>query len=398
MSKKKKKRRQRPQGPAPLRSEQASPGSADSDDAERYDDVDSAVEEEWFDEEETETEDTQGALSDGGRTGTRRPGPLRAGGSSARRPRGAARTGTPRRSTRPARSAGRGRSRGPQDPQPPILAPIARSLILVGTSPLILATAFLSVLAIWLIYSSSWIIRIASPATMAQIQSLLPLHSLLDLQFMFAGLRVFSAPVAIGLSAVLLLVRAAFLSLLLALIVGVLDRRVQPATWQDELRMAGRRAYSVFQYVFAIEAGMVVAVYALSSILGAFFGALGLVMALILEMYLLVLSPVVAATERLGAGAAVRLSVRAGRLRGPQHLGLAVAYVFFALYVVLGLRGSPATPVTPSIEVWAYVLFATFVHVSLLTALTYRWLLVREVVGADQERERAPGSRRAPTR
>src|SRR5207249_1486891 len=111
-----------------------------------------------------------------------------------------------------------------------------------------------------------------------------------------------------GLSAVLLLVRAAFLSLLLALIVGALDARARPATWQDELRMAGRRAFSVFQYIFAIEAGMVVAVYALSSILGSFFGVLGLVLALILEMYLLMLSPVVAATERLGAGAAVRLS------------------------------------------------------------------------------------------
>jgi hypothetical protein len=268
----------------------------------------------------------------------------------------------------------------------------------VGTSPLILATAFVSVLAIWLIYSSSGIIRIASPATMAQIQSLIPIHSLLDLQFMFAGLRVFSAPAAIGLSALLLLIRAAFLSLLLALIVEALIRREQPATWQDELRRAGRRAYSVFQYIFAIEAGMVVAVYALSSILGSFLGVLGLVLALILEMYLLVLSPVVAATERLGAAAAVRLSVRAARLRGPQHQTMAVAYVFFALYVVLGLRGSAAAPVTPSIEVWAYVLFATFLHVSLLTALTYRWLLVRSVVGADEEREGTPRPQRTRAR
>jgi hypothetical protein len=396
MSKKKKKRRQRPQGPEPLRSGETSTEPVDSVDADRYDDVDPAAEGDWLDQEEAEAEGS----SDRSTTGTPPPGPLRAGGSSARRPRGPSRTGAPRSATRQARSAG-GRGRGPrgsQDPQPPILAPLARSLVLVGTSPLILGTAFLSVLAIWLIYSSSGIIRIASPAAMAQIQSLVPLHSLLDLQFMFAGLRVFSAPAAIALSAFLLLVRAAFLSLLLGLIVSALDRRQQPATWQDELRMAGRRAYSVFQYIFAIEAGMVVAVYALSSILGLLFGVLGLVMALIFETYLLMLSPVVAATERLGAGAAVRLSVRAARLRGPQHLTLAVAYVFFALYVVLGLRGSPATPVTPSIEVWAYVLFATFVHVSLLTTLAYRWLLVRGVVGADQERERAPRPRRALAR
>jgi hypothetical protein len=269
---------------------------------------------------------------------------------------------------------------------------------MVGSSPLILGTAFVGVLVIWLIYSSTGVIRIASPATMAQIQSLLPVHSLLDLQFMFADLRVSPAPVAIGLSAVLLLVRAAFLSLLLALIVGALDGRVQPGSWQEELRVARRRALSVYQFVFAIEAGIVVAVYALSTILGTFFGALGLVLALILEMYLLVLAPVVAATERLGAAASVRLSIRAARLRGPQHLMMSFVYVFAALYVVIGLRGTAASPSTPSIEVWAYVMFATYVHVALLTALTYRWLLVRGIVGADDERAGKPRLRRTPAR
>jgi hypothetical protein len=300
------------------------------------------------------------------------------------------------RPRRPARSGGTGaRARqGPQEPQPPLLAPLFRGFVLVGTSPLILGTSFLSVLVVWLIYSNSGIVRVASPATMAQIQSLVPMNSLIDIQFMFASLRVFSAPMAIGLSAVLLLVRSAFLSLVLALIVNALDRRTRPASWQDELRMAGRRAYSVFQFVFAIEAGMVVAVYALSSILGAFFGVLGLVLALIVEMYLLMLSPVVAASERLGAAASVRLSTRAARLRGPQHLGVAIAYVFATLYLILGLRPSPAAPATPSIGVWAYVLFTTFVHVSVLTALTYRWLLVRDVVGADEERVAASQPRR----
>jgi hypothetical protein len=271
-------------------------------------------------------------------------------------------------------------------------------MVLVGTSPLILGTAFLSVLVIWLIYSSTGIIGIASPAAVGQIQSLLPVHSLLDVLFMFAALRVFSAPVAIALGAVLLLLRATFLSLLLALIVGALDTRVRFSTWRDELRAAGRRAYSVFQFVFALEAGMVVAVYALSSILGTFFGPLGLRLAVVIEMYLLVLSPVVATTERLGAAASVRLSTRAARLRGSQNLTFAFIYVFITLYVMLDLRVSPAAQATPSIAVWAYVLFATFVHVALLTALAYRWLLVRAVVGADEERERSTRASRPRAR
>jgi hypothetical protein len=393
MSKRKKKRRRshRPSQVAPglERSVSGEPGEFGAD----------GVGDEWT---ETDGDEAQDELTEEGGGSRRGPGPLRGPGAARRRFTGSSRgteRGSAKRSAASARTArAAGRGRGPQDPQPPILAPLARSLVLVGTSPLLLGTAFASVLVIWLIYSSSGVIRIASPASMAQIQSLLPLHSLLDLQFMFASLRVFSAPAAISLSAILLLVRAAFLSLILALIVGRLDARSLPSAWRDELRIAGRRAFSVFQFVFAVEAGMVVAVYALSSILGAFFGVLGLVVALMAEMYLLTLAPIVATTERVGAAAAVRLSTRAARLRGPQHLTLAFAYVFATLYIVLGLRGSPASPVTPSIAVWAYVLFATFVNVSLLAALTYRWLLVRDVVGADEERERTPRSRRAFSR
>src|SRR4029453_15877593 len=99
-----------------------------------------------------------------------------------------------------------------------------------------------------------------------------------------------------------------------------------------------RRAYSVFQFVFALEVGMVVAVYALSSILGTFLGPLGVRLAVAFELYLLVLAPVVATTERLGAAASVRLSTRAARLRGPQHTATAFLYAFIALYVMLDLR------------------------------------------------------------
>jgi hypothetical protein len=389
MSKKKRKRR-RHQPPDALRSGGEASGSSPAADDEGFDDASPNAEGEWI--EGSEEEGVPGNDA----TASRRAGPLRTEGSAARRSRGEVRRRpTSRRPARPTRPAARGR---PQDPQPPILAPLARSLIVVGTSPLILGTAFLSVLAIWLIYTSTGIIAIASPAAMGLILSLPPVHSLLDVLFLFAALRVFSWPLAIGLGAVLFLARAAFLSLLLALIVGSLDRRVRHATWGDELRAAGRRAYSVFQFVFALEVGMVVAVYALSSILGTFLGPLGVRLAVAFEMYLLVLAPVVATTERLGAAASVRLSTRAARLRGPQHTATAFLYAFIALYVMLDLRVSRATPATPSIAVWAYVLFATFVQISLLMALTYRWLLVRDVVGADEERDRSTRSQRARAR
>jgi hypothetical protein len=37
---------------------------------------------------------------------------------------------------------------------------------------------------------------------------------------------------------------------------------------------------------------------------------------------------------------------------------------------------------TPSVTVWLYVLFASFLHLSVLGAYAYRWLMVREAVMA----------------
>jgi len=48
-----------------------------------------------------------------------------------------------------------------------------------------------------------------------------------------------------------------------------------------------------------------------------------------------------------------------------------------SLYITLRTSGGPGFPVTPSVLVWAYALFMTFVHVAVLAALTQRWRSVR---------------------
>ena len=56
---------------------------------------------------------------------------------------------------------------------------------------------------------------------------------------------------------------------------------------------------------------------------------------------------------------------------------LVFPYLLVSLYITLRTTGGPGFPVTPSILVWAYALFMTFVHVAILAALTQRWRSVR---------------------
>jgi hypothetical protein len=64
---------------------------------------------------------------------------------------------------------------------------------------------------------------------------------------------------------------------------------------------------------------------------------------------------------------------------------LAGGYFAFILWVFAITPGGPTSPVTPSIPTWLIALFSTFVHVGLLGAFAYRWLLVGEQVPAGEK-------------
>ena len=55
-------------------------------------------------------------------------------------------------------------------------------------------------------------------------------------------------------------------------------------------------------------------------------------------------------------------------------------YVMVTLALFITTQGTAATPVTPSVLVWAYALFMNFVHSAVLATVVYRWLAVRDVV------------------
>src|SRR5439155_19791422 len=92
-------------------------------------------------------------------------------------------------------------------------------LAVSGTSPAILVTAFVRLLLIWLVFSSTGLIQAPVPGVTAQIEALPPLQSPLAANFFGLGARVFPPAVSITLAGVLLLVRSALLAFSISLVI-----------------------------------------------------------------------------------------------------------------------------------------------------------------------------------
>lgn len=330
----------------------------------------------------------------------RRPARRRPGGEGEARPlREEASGSRPLRSESTATTAAR-RSRQPDAPSvvhPPIPLSLARGLAAVGASPALLVSSFLTVLGFWLAFSAYvGVLAAVPPALMVLFESLPPLHSLaVDVQFLAAG-RSTSVPVTLSFALGLLVARAALTCLWVSL---VLDALEPGPSRRRPLPEAAARAFRSLPAMIGIELGfialMLLSLMIAGTFLGASFGQLGVVVALVGGTYLFVFAPVIAVAEQRSARSSVRLAFRAARIPGPRHLVFTIGYIAVSLFVSQVVPGSRASEATPSLQVWLYALFVNFVHVSVLAALVYRWLAVREfVLRQEEERLRSPG----PTR
>ena len=263
---------------------------------------------------------------------------------------------------------------------PPLPLSLARGIRAVGTSPALLVTTFLGALALWLGYSAYGVDLAASPSGMILLESLPPLQSFLDVQLLAAG-RPASSGVIIGLGLAVMAVRALLVTVSVTLILRSLQGERPIAT---EAALSNRRGVRKYPVVLGIQAIllmlMFVALAVAPSFLGAEFGQLGVIVALLAGIFFFVFAPVIAVIEGVGLREAFRLSVRTARVPGPRHMVLTFSYVAFSLFILSTAPVSPDLEATPSILVWLYALFVAFVHVSVLAALVYRWLFVREHV------------------
>lgn len=268
-------------------------------------------------------------------------------------------------------------------PFPSFGVSLARGFRAAGSSPAILAVAFLSMLALWGGYAL--LEAVPSPRIMTDLLALPPVHINFDVSQVTTAAETTFAASALVFAA--MAVRSVLLGLLTLLLLGAL--RDGAPDLRDAFARLPKVAVALL-VVYIAEVGLVLAVPILvQTIGGAQLAVLGGLATLIFGLHFLGLAPVIAAADGDPGPEALRRSIRAARLPGMRHLGLVLAYFFFVFYSSLAAPSELQAPATPTIAIWALVLFTTFVHVGVLGAFAYRWLIVRD---------RVPATERPPAR
>lgn len=263
--------------------------------------------------------------------------------------------------------------RRPPSLQPPVAVSFARGISAVGRSPLLLVITFLAVLGLWLGFSGYGVVTSAAPQAMVLLISLPPIHTLLDIEFLARG-RTVAAGQVVAFSVGLVLVRAVLMSVWASVILDSFRTPTEPV----EIRSSLRRAVRSLVPMTGIELGFLMLATVAIFLVTGFLGTLGVIAALVAGLYFFSYAPVIAVAEGVGTVRAAQLSMKAARVPGPQHMLLISSYLALTLFVAVVTPGSRVAAATPSVAVWAFALFVGFLHVGVLGAFVYRWLLIRD--------------------
>lgn len=303
-----------------------------------------------------------------GRTSTRAQ-PVPADGTGASPEEGTAESDVSPETERPKERGRWGFSAVPS-PYPPFAESVGAGLRAGGSSPPVLAVAFLGELAMWGLFQA---LEAPTPAgALAGLMGLPPVHLVFEVP---VARSLASAATQVGVLLAVVAVRAVILGLLCLMLVDVLRRG------SADVRASFRRLPRVWAAVaqfYVIEVALVLVAPLVLGLLGPQFTGLGTILIIIMALQFLIMAPIAIAAEDAPAPEAIRWSVRAARLPGLRHFGLVLTYFFLSFSVLIPASGFGLQPVTPSILVWAFALVATFLHTAVLGAFTHRWLAVRE--------------------
>jgi hypothetical protein len=269
---------------------------------------------------------------------------------------------------------------------------------------MLVVSAFLATLVLWLIFTGYG--AAPAPSAMVLLTALPPAHSLLDIEAVLTRATGAPGPTVLFLAALLIL-RAGLISLWVAGSLqrlkgsGPLDRPAAGGSGHQgrgELSLVLRRAMPAFGAVLGVEAGLYVLSMTIAlAAIGSSVLQIAVIGALVGGLLFFIFAPIVAVAEGVGLGPAVRISIKAARLPGPRHMLATVAYIAMTLTVSLFAPTSRVAAATPTITVWLFVLFVTFLHLTALATFVYRWLVVRDrVIGGPADRADGQQQRPAP--
>jgi len=275
------------------------------------------------------------------------------------------------------------RSTGPS-PLGRLTTALGRGFLVVGGSWPILLLSFVALFGEWAVLMAMG--TRTTPRFLVTAMALPPVGSAIDYQ----SAQALGGTAGIVVGFALLVLRAFVVAVLAGLIIGVLGGR------RASLRDA-RRGLRAIPFVVAINVVGLSALLVGGSVLQVLgFGLqfLGNVMLITALLHFLGFVPAIAVRERLGLIDTLRRSRAAASLTGGQQFTVFLLYVVALLFVLplLGTLNESGGLITanPSVPAWLYGMVATYVNVSFLAALSYRWMAAEPYLAAQPVRRRAP--------
>ncbi len=276
-------------------------------------------------------------------------------------------------------------------PTPKIRTAFTRGAVAVCSSPWLIVTPLIAVLAVWLVVVAS-----GFPGPFGVFGGFLavpPISTNMDV-----GLPTVLLPTKLALLGgfVSVLPRGIFLALTSGMLVDVLDGKTVTV---GSLRR-GIRALPTAVGLCIVSIGFWIFTLLAAQLLGPGIGTLVQVGVPALGIYLFGFAVTIAVSERKGMAESLSKSVRAARLPGSNNLLFALLYVFGSLAIQVVLTTSYGRfDVNPAAQAWAWVLGVNLFHMCIYATLAFRYLAIADSVPdapARGSRARGPGQKVSP--
>jgi hypothetical protein len=265
-------------------------------------------------------------------------------------------------------------SRGNVDsPFPPIPQSIARGALAVGSSLVLLVTAFVLEFVLWVGLVALGLE--GPPGRLVNLLALPPISTYFDA---LNGVTIYGfGGAGFGAATAFIVVR----SLVLAVVVGLVVETLEGGGSPLEGVRRGLVAFPTVLVTGILALSLMIVGSVILPVLGPGLGFLGSVLTLVAALFFLVYAPVAAVREGRPIQETIRRSARAAMMPGSRHLLFCMFYIFLALPILVALAPSGnLLGVNPSIAMWAYGLITTFVHLTFLAAFAYRWIQAEDEV------------------
>jgi hypothetical protein len=265
-------------------------------------------------------------------------------------------------------------SSGFVDPAFPKIGPsLGRGFVTVGSSSLLLGSAFVLQFVLWVGLVTLGLE--GPPGRLVNLLAIPPISTYFDALngvtiYGFGGTGFLAATVFIAIR-----------SVILAVLAGVVVQLLEGAGSFLDGVLRGVRAIPVVLTGGAITLSAMIFGSLILPVFGPGLGFLGSVLTLVAAMFFLVYVPVAAVRLDLSIAETIRRSGRAAMMPGSRHLLLCLLYVFLTLPILVAVApGGSLLGVNPSVAMWAFALVATFVHLGFLATFAYRWIAAEDQI------------------